>query len=49
MPCADERVPEDASEATEEQRHLHDQLEHQNDDPQAPGGHLDRNDLADEH
>ena len=49
MPCADERIPEDAGEATEEQRQLQDQLDHQNDDPEAPGGHQDQHRVADEH
>jgi hypothetical protein len=41
-------APEDATKATEEQRKLQDQLEHQNDDPDAPGSHQSRHDLPDE-
>lgn len=43
-------VPEDATKATEEQRELQEQLEHQNDDddPAAPGLHQSRRDLPDE-
>lgn len=40
--------PKDAREATEEQRELQDELDHQNDDPDAPGGHQTRNQVADE-
>jgi hypothetical protein len=38
--------PEDAREATEEQRELQDELDHQNDDPDAPGGHQTRKQVA---
>jgi hypothetical protein len=42
-------VPEDATKATEEQRELQEQLEHQDDDdPAAPGLHQSRRDLPDE-
>jgi len=41
-------TPKDATKATEEQRELQDQLEHQNDDPDAPARHQDRHDIADE-
>lgn len=41
-------APEDATEATEEQRKLQEQLEHQKDDPDAPGLHQSRRDLPDE-
>jgi hypothetical protein len=40
--------PNDARESTEAQRELEDQLEHQDDDPQAPGGHQSRQQVADE-
>lgn len=40
--------PKDATEATEEQRVIQEQLEHSDDDPEAPGGHQDRHDIADE-
>jgi hypothetical protein len=40
--------PEDAREATEDQRNLQDELEHRNDDPNAPGGHQTRAQVADE-
>ena len=41
-------TPKDATKATEEQRELQDELDHQDDDPGAPGGHQDRHQLADE-
>jgi hypothetical protein len=41
-------TPKDATEATEEQRELQDQLDHQNDDPDAPGLHQSRKQVADE-
>lgn len=41
-------TPMDATKATEEQRALQDELDHRNDDPEAPGGHQDRHDVADE-
>lgn len=40
--------PADARKATEEQRELQGELEHQNDDPDAPGGHQTREQVADE-
>ncbi|MEO3758245.1 hypothetical protein ABGB19_08175 [Mycobacterium sp. B14F4] len=40
--------PKDATEATEEQRELQDQLDHRDDDPEAPGGHQSRDDMPDE-
>jgi hypothetical protein len=41
-------TPKDATKATEEQRELQDELNHQNDDPQAPGRHETRHQIADE-
>jgi hypothetical protein len=41
-------IPEDATEATDEQREIQEQLDHRNDDPEAPGRHQDRHDVADE-
>ncbi|WP_197505525.1 hypothetical protein [Mycobacterium sp. 852002-51613_SCH5001154] len=41
-------APEAARQATEEQRKLQEQLEHPNDDPDAPGLHQSRRDLPDE-
>ena len=41
-------TPKDATKATEEQRELQDQLDHQNDDPDAPGLHQSRKQVADE-
>ncbi|MDT5018520.1 MAG: hypothetical protein QOD39_4680 [Mycobacterium sp.] len=41
-------TPKDATKATEEQQEVQKELEHQNDDPESPGGHLDRHDVADE-
>ena len=41
-------TPKDASEATDEQRELQDELEHQHDDPDAPGGHQTHKQVADE-
>ena len=40
--------PSDAREATEEQRELQEEFDHQNDDPDAPGGHQTRKQVADE-
>lgn len=40
--------PKDATEATEEQRELQDDLDHQNDDPDAPGRQQTRKQVADE-
>ncbi|CAN5192023.1 hypothetical protein BH09ACT8_BH09ACT8_49310 [soil metagenome] len=41
-------APEDATKATAEQRELKRELDHQNDDPGAPGGHETRRQIADE-
>jgi len=41
-------TPKDARQATEEQRDLQDKLDHQNDDPEAPGRHQSRAQVADE-
>ncbi|MFV9632229.1 hypothetical protein [Mycobacterium neumannii] len=41
-------TPMDATKATQEQRALQDDLDHRDDDPEAPGGHQDRHDVADE-
>ena len=41
-------TPKDARKATEEQRELQIELEHQDDDPDAPGGHQTRKQVADE-
>lgn len=41
-------VPKDARRATEEQRSVEEKLEHQDDDPDAPGLHQSRHDVADE-
>ena len=41
-------TPEDATESTEDQRERQRLLDHQNDDPEAPGHHQDRHDVADE-
>ena len=41
-------TPEDARKATEEQRQLQDELEHQDEDPDAPGLHQSRHTVADE-
>jgi len=40
--------PKDARKATEEQRDLQEKLDHQDDDPDAPGLHQSRHDLPDE-
>lgn len=40
--------PKDATKATEEQREMQTELEHQDDDPDAPGGHETRRQIADE-
>jgi hypothetical protein len=40
--------PADARKATEEQRDLQEKLDHQDDDPDAPGLHQSRHDLPDE-
>jgi hypothetical protein len=41
-------TPRDAREATEEQRELQEEFDHRNDDPEAPGGHQTRDQVADE-
>jgi hypothetical protein len=41
-------TPKDATKATDEQREVQDELDHRNDDPEAPGGHQDRHQIADE-
>lgn len=41
-------APKDATQATEEQRELQEQLEHQGDDPDAPGLQQSRHNVADE-
>jgi hypothetical protein len=40
--------PVDATKATEEQREVQDELEHQGDDPNGPGLQQSRHDIADE-
>lgn len=41
-------IPKDANEVTAEQREMQDQLDHDDGDPEAPGGHQDRHRIADE-
>jgi len=41
-------TPKDATEPTEEQRALQEQLDDRHDDPDAPGAHNSRHDIADE-
>jgi hypothetical protein len=41
-------TPKDATKATEEQRELQEELDHQDDDPDAPGRHQSRGQVADE-
>ena len=41
-------TPKDATKATDEQRELQNELEHQHDDPDAPGRHQSRDQIADE-
>ena len=41
-------APEDARKSTEEQRALQEQLEHQDEDPDGPGLHQSRHNIADE-
>jgi hypothetical protein len=41
-------TPKDATKATEEQQELQQELERQNDDPDAPGRHQNRDKVADE-
>jgi hypothetical protein len=40
--------PKDTRKATEEQRDLKEKLDHQDDDPDAPGLHQSRHDVRDE-
>jgi hypothetical protein len=40
--------PKDATKATDDQRELQEKLEHQNDDPDAPGRQQTRHQAADE-
>lgn len=44
----DSSTPEDATQATEEQRELQDKLDHQDDDADAPGGWQTRHQIPDE-
>lgn len=48
MQRSDRPTPADARETTEEQRVVQQQLDHQDDDPAAPGAGLDRHHVADE-
>ncbi|CAN5176613.1 hypothetical protein BH11ACT7_BH11ACT7_18590 [soil metagenome] len=41
-------TPKDATKATAEQRELQEQLDHKDDDPDAPGQHETRHHIADE-
>lgn len=41
-------MPKDATKATDEQRDMQAKLDHQNDDPEAPGGHQTKDQVADE-
>lgn len=41
-------TPKDATKVTDEQREMQDQLDHRNDDPEAPGRHQNRHQVADE-
>lgn len=41
-------TPKDARKATAEQRELQEELDHRNEDPDAPGGHETRHQIADE-
>ena len=41
-------TPKDATKATEEQRELQEKFDDRKDDPDAPGGHQDRHQIADE-
>ena len=42
------QTPMDATKPTEEQRELQEEFDHRNDDPDAPGGHQTRKQVADE-
>jgi len=41
-------TPKDATKATEEQREIQSELDHQHDDPDAPGRRQSRDQIADE-
>jgi hypothetical protein len=41
-------IPTDATKSTEEQRELQNELDHQHDDPDAPGRHQSKDQVADE-
>ncbi len=41
-------TPKDARQVTDDQRELQDELNHRDDDPEAPGGHQSRHQVADE-
>jgi len=41
-------APKDARAATDDQKDIQDKLDHQNEDPEAPGGHQTRDQVADE-
>jgi hypothetical protein len=41
-------TPKDATESTEDQRRLQEELDHREDDPDAPGRHQSRHQIADE-
>lgn len=43
-----EPTPEDATQATDEQREWQDELDRRGEDPDAPGLHQDRHQIADE-
>ncbi|MGZ5379182.1 MAG: hypothetical protein ACXWD3_02210 [Mycobacterium sp.] len=40
--------PKDANKTTEDQREQQEKLDHRNDDPDAPGGHQTKDQVADE-
>lgn len=41
-------TPKNATQATDDQREIQDKLDHQDDDPDAPGGHQTKDQVADE-
>ncbi|BBY90560.1 hypothetical protein MGALJ_02290 [Mycobacterium gallinarum] len=41
-------TPKDATKATDDQREIQDKLDHQHDDPDAPGRHQTKDQVADE-
>ena len=41
-------TPKDARKTTDEQRDIQEKLDHQNDNPEAPGGHHTKDQVADE-